>query len=107
MLLSLLPVLRISFMLTQWSRAIFLCDKGLFAADELNLGDRSATRRPNYATCHDAFIGYARQRHDLISCRETRPVGAQSVHALRTLLLQYTHSELEFCSVAFTSVLLL
>jgi len=28
---------------------------------------------------HDAFIGRARQRHDLIGCSETRSVGAQSV----------------------------
>jgi len=27
---------------------------------------------------HDAFIGRARQRHDLIGCSETRSVGAQS-----------------------------
>jgi len=27
----------------------------------------------------DALIGHARQRHDLIGCRETRTVGAQSV----------------------------
>ena len=47
----------------------------------------------------DAFIGHARQRHDLIGCSETRTVGAQSVRALWTLPLEYTSSELEFSSV--------
>jgi len=28
---------------------------------------------------HGAFIGRARQRHDLIGCSETRSVGARSV----------------------------
>jgi len=31
---------------------------------------------------HDACIGHARRRHDLIGCSETRSVGAQSVRAL-------------------------
>ena len=30
----------------------------------------------------DAFIGHARQRHDVIGCGETRTVSAQSVLAL-------------------------
>ena len=30
---------------------------------------------------HHAFIGHARQRHDLIGCSETRTIGAQSVQS--------------------------
>ena len=32
---------------------------------------------------HGAFIGHARQRHDLIGYSETRTVGAQSVESIR------------------------
>jgi len=51
---------------------------------------------------HDAFIGRrARQRHDLIGCSETRTVGARSVSALWTLLLEYHCWEVDFVWVRF------
>ena len=51
---------------------------------------------------HDAFIGRrARQRHDLIGSSETRTVGARSVSALWTLLLEYDCWEVDFVWVRF------
>ena len=49
---------------------------------------------------HDAFTGYARQRHDLTGGSETRTVSAQSVRALRTLLSVFRtpFRELQFSS---------
>jgi len=38
---------------------------------------------------HDAFIGHARRRHDLIGCSETRTVGAQTV--IRNVLIALMH----------------
>ena len=52
---------------------------GLFAAHEMN---RTELNCHKSTQLHDAFTGHARQRHDLLGCRETRTVGAQSVHAL-------------------------
>jgi len=40
---------------------------------------------------NDAFIGHARQRHDLIGFSETRTVGVQPVRALLTFLLVGIH----------------
>jgi len=40
--------------------------------------------------CHDAFIGHARQRHDLIGCSETRSVGAEQVLNTRILMRLFT-----------------
>jgi len=52
---------------------------------------------------HDAFIGHARQRRDLIGCSETGTVGAQSVRALWTLIGMQVYRtpvrELQFSSV--------
>ena len=53
---------------------------------------------------HDAFVGHARQRHDLIGCSRTRTVGSQSVRALWTLPLEYTCSEPQFSLVRLCAV---
>jgi len=55
---------------------IYRNPEGLFTAHELNW---AATSRPSYTTRQDAFIGHARQSHDVIGCSETRSVGAQRV----------------------------
>ena len=41
---------------------------------------------------YDAFIGVARQRHDLIGCSETRTVGAQSVLSMCILILPFARA---------------
>ena len=40
------------------------------------------TRNKSTQLHDDAFVGHERQLHDLIGCRKTGTVGAQSVHAL-------------------------
>ena len=46
-------------------------------------------RLQSYSTqLHNAFIGHARQRHDVIGCNEIGTVGAQSVCAPRSLPLE-------------------
>ena len=53
---------------------------------------------------HDAFIGHARHRRDLIGCSETRAVSAQPVQDARIRMqLAYIHTgvrELEFSLVS-------
>jgi len=41
---------------------------------------------------HDAFIGHARQRHDLTGCSETRAVGAQNPFPMRLFTLEFANS---------------
>ena len=43
---------------------------------------RAELTRNKSTQLHDAFVGHERQLHDLIGCRKTGTVGAQSVHAL-------------------------
>jgi len=53
---------------------------------------------------NDAFIGHARQRHDLTRCSETRTVSAQSVmheHMHSSATVHTGVRELEFRSVQF------
>jgi len=47
------------------STRLLVLSKGLFTANELN----------KLTQLHDAPIGHARQRHDVIGCSETRTVG--------------------------------
>lgn len=74
-------------------------DSGLFTAllrrrsTSSSAGERKHGGRD---LLHDAFIGRARQRHDLTGCDETRSVGAQPVRALAVnAALKYAHSEPE------------
>jgi len=49
---------------------------------------------------HDAFIGHARQRHDLIGCSETRTVGAR-----RVLHTEFANGSIGSVAVLWTSLI--
>jgi len=61
------------------TRPVNAWSKGLFTTRELNSTELTCNKSTQL---HEAFIGRARQHHDLIGCSETRTVVASSVHVL-------------------------
>ena len=74
-------------MLPSW-----LLPKGLFTAHELKGNELACSKSASRSMqSRDAFTGHARQRHDLISCSETRTV-------VLSQFVRCEHSRWEACS---------
>jgi len=73
-------------MLRLKSRGIFMLHGVKVCSHHMNWTKLSCNKSTQL---HDAFIGHARRRRDLIDCSETRTVGAQPV--LNTLQRWYSH----------------
>ena len=54
---------------------------------------------------HDAFIGHARQRHDLIGCSETRTVSAlNTCFPMRLFILEFANCSTVRCEQTFSTL---